>query len=189
MVEEESRQIALEYIKAGRGKISSGDLVRFMDSDSVKFEFRITEMTTRYVIIPELKKRGSIIILKHRHGQKQFLSFNHNSEFDRIVTVVDKINTDLTNLDDPNRFKTVEEAIKNYDENWARAVDFLETHLKILLFNVDSGNHTVENAELLNNKITKAWKNLSLRDGEVTRKINLLKQDVKFKKGQGLGQS
>lgn len=186
MVEEETFQFALEYIKEGRGRISSGELVRFMDSDSVQFEYRTTEMTTRYVIIPELKKRGSIIISKHRHGQKQLLSFNNNSEFDRIVTVVNKINSDLANLDDPNKIKTVEGAIKSYDNKWAPSIEFLETHLKILLFQVDTGNHAVENAELLNNKITKAWKNLSLRDGEVKRKIDTLKRYVESKR---LGQS
>jgi hypothetical protein len=198
MVEEESVQIALEYIKAGKGKVSSGDLVGYMDSPSVEFKFRTTEMTTRYKIIEELKTRGSIIIPEHRQGQKQLLIFNETSEFDRIIAVVDKINNDVANLEDPNRIKSAEEAIKNYDEYWVNAIKFLETALKLELFNVNKEyyltsepeglkvnrvGHTPENVELLNSKIAKAWMNLSLRDSKVTHDINLLKQYVKYHSG------
>lgn len=195
MVQEKSLQIALEFIRQGRGKVSSGDLEGYMDSSAVEFNFRTTEMTTRYKIIEELKTRGSIIIPKHRQGQKQLLVFNETSEFDRIIAVVDKINNDVANLEDPNRIKSVEEAIKSYEEYWTKAINFLETALKLELFNVNKEyyitsepeglkvnrvGHTPENIELLNSKIAKAWMNLSLRDSKVTRSINLLKEYAKF---------
>jgi hypothetical protein len=97
---EESIKIALEYIK-GKGKLVSSELVHYMDSAKVPFDFRTTEMTTRYVIIKELDRRGSIIIPKRRHGQKQFLIFNHKSEYDRIVAVTEKIKKVIEAMDKP----------------------------------------------------------------------------------------
>lgn len=98
--EEKSLQIALEYIKAGKGKRTSGDLVRYMDND-VEFDYQTTEMTTRYVIISKLKKRGSIIIPKHRPGQKQYLIFNDKSEFELVASMTDKIKSVIEAMDGP----------------------------------------------------------------------------------------
>ena len=101
MVEEKSLQIALEYIKAGKGKRTSGDLVRYMDSPDIEFEYRTTEVTTRSTIIPRLKQRDSIIIPKHRPGQKQYLIFNDKSEFDMIASMTDKIKSVIEAMDAP----------------------------------------------------------------------------------------
>ena len=99
--EEKSLQIALEYIKAGKGKRTSGELVGYMDSPDIQFEYRTTEMTTRYTIIHRLKERGSIIIPKHRPGQKQYLIFNDKSEFDMIANMTDKIKSVIEAMDGP----------------------------------------------------------------------------------------
>ena len=99
--EEKSLQIALEYIKAGKGKRTSGDLVRYMGSDQVEFDYQTTEMTTRYVIIPKLKQRDSITIPKHRPGQKQYLIYNDNSEFERVSNMIDKIKSVIEAMDGP----------------------------------------------------------------------------------------
>lgn len=101
MVEEKSLQIALEYIKAGKGKITSGDLVRHMESSEVDFDYQTTEMTTRYVIILKLKQRNSITIPKRRHGQKQYLIYNDNSEFERVASITDKIKSVIDAMDGP----------------------------------------------------------------------------------------
>lgn len=101
MVEEKSLQIALEYIKAGKGKRTSGELVRYMDSPDIEFEYRTTEVTTRSTIIPRLKQRDSIIIPKHRPGQKQYLIFNDKSEFDMIASMTDKIKSVIEAMDRP----------------------------------------------------------------------------------------
>jgi hypothetical protein len=101
LVDEKSLQIALEYIKAGKGKRTSGELVGYMDSPDIEFEYRTTEMTTRYTIITRLKQRGSIIIPKHRPGQKQYLIFNDKSEFDMIASMTDKIKSGIEAMDGP----------------------------------------------------------------------------------------
>ena len=72
-----------------------------MGSRSVEFEYRTTEMTTRYIIISKLKQRGSIIIPKHRPGQKQYLIFNDKSEFDMIASMADKIKSVIEAIDEP----------------------------------------------------------------------------------------
>jgi hypothetical protein len=97
---EKSIKIALEYIK-GKGKLVSSDLVSYMDSAKVPYDFRTTETTTRYVIITELKRRGSITIPKRRHGQKQFLIFNDKSEYDWIVAVTEKVKKVIEAMEEP----------------------------------------------------------------------------------------
>ena len=100
MVEEKSLQIALEYIKAGKGKRTSGDWSDTWIPD-IEFEYQTTEVTTRSTIIPRLKQRDSIIIPKHRPGQKQYLIFNDKSEFDMIASMTDKIKSVIEAMDAP----------------------------------------------------------------------------------------
>jgi len=101
LVEEKSLQIALEYIKAGKGKRTSGDLVRYMDSPDIEFDYRTTEVTTRYTIIPRLAERGSIKIPKHRPGQKQYLIYNDKSEFELVAGMIDRIKSVIEAMDGP----------------------------------------------------------------------------------------
>ena len=58
-------------------------------------------MTTRSIIIPRLKQRDSIIIPKHRPGQKQYLIFNDKSEFEWVASMTDKIKSVIEAMDGP----------------------------------------------------------------------------------------
>lgn len=101
MIDEEAKiQEALNFIRNAGRKVGSSELVEYMQYNA-PWRLRTGESRTRSTIIPKLKKRGSIKISKHRHGQKQLLSFNHKSEFDRIVALTDKIKKVIEAMDKP----------------------------------------------------------------------------------------
>ena len=183
MVEEESIQRALDFIKNSGCKIASSKLVSYMESKDVPFQFRTTEITTRYKIIPELKKRNTIKISKYRHGQRQFLSYNDKSEFYHTLDIITRIENHIKRLHEMMMTgRPLSLIVKEYVETWIPSVKSSDNMLKDLSLHVILGTYTFESANLLNNRISKTWRDVIAKDFEVRMKMDSIRESVKSKK-------
>jgi hypothetical protein len=147
MIDDEEGKIleALNFIRNAGRKIGSSELVEHMQHKA-PWRLRTGESITRQTIIPILKKRGSIIIPRHRPGQKQYLIFNHKSEYDRIVSVTDKIKTVIDAMDEPIERLLIQRAewtAQSDTEEVALGVNFLRRLHEELEFKYLQGYKTM----------------------------------------------
>ena len=183
MIDEESIQIALNFIKNAGRKVASSELVSYMDSKEVRFLLRTGEITTRYKIIPELKKRNAIKISKYRPGQRQFLSYNDNSEFYNTLDIITGIENNIKQLHEMMMTgRPLSLIVKKYVESWVPSVKSVDNMLRDLSLHVILGTYTSISANLLNNRISKTWRDVIVKDFEVRTKMDSIRESVESKK-------
>lgn len=148
-----------------------------MKSDKVELPFRLAKVAV-YNAIERLidAKRIRICSEGRRQGQTHFLGINAQSEFDKVIAHISKINNDFGRLHDPRRIKSIPEAIKTYDEVWTPTIKFLEDELKISLFTIRKRIHTDTEAKICYDTILKSMIDLSEKEYKVKRTMETLKK-------------
>lgn len=176
----ESENLIVQYIEDNDCKVSKNSVVRYMDeSVKVKPHFRLAKVAV-YKAIDRLieAKRIKICSEGRRQGQTHYLGINRESEFDKVIANISKINNDFGRLQshNPTRIKSIPVAIKVYDEEWTPSIKFLEEELKILLFTIRKKINTETELKMCYDKILESMTDLSEKEYKVKRTMEKLRR-------------
>ena len=140
------------------------------ESNKVKPHLRLAKVAV-YNAIDRLieAKRIRICSEGRPQGQTHYLGINRESEFDKVIAHISKINDDFDRLnkDNPRNIKSITGAIKAYDEVWAPGITFLQDELKVLLFTIRKKINTDTELKICYDKILESMTNLSEKEHRV----------------------
>jgi predicted transcriptional regulator len=180
-ISQERDNLIVEYIADNNCKVTESKVIAYMKSDAVEHRLRLTDVPV-YRAIDRLIKAERITICnkEHRRGQPHYLGIDPKSKFDEIIRTLSNINKDVIRLHDPTSNKKIPEVIREYKRAWVPNVDHFITQYHILLSQTKYQIHTDVESKICFDRITESLINLVNRNFVVKRKVNQLKEYVKY---------